>query len=444
MSNFAKRARTVVCAVIVGALTFGLVLVGTTSAVADDIDARLAQAHRNAERLRRERSSLEAYLVLANENLHAALLELNEVQQRLPIAEIELEIALAALEEHQREANNLSQRLSDAEAEQEYVAQILVEGEGQVEQARSEVARLARATARGGTTTALGLVTGAQSAQDFLEHHAVSNSAARSQARFIANLQDIEASARNAESRLDAVRLQIEELHVAAQVALGVAEEAATYAAQRHAEVQHLVSRQATLVALFEAERDQAQADLDAHDAAAREIQDGIRQLYAERQERDRRIEERRRQQQGNSTNTTPAGQSFLGWPVANSRVTSHFGMRLHPILRVWRLHRGIDMHAPCGVPILAAQSGEVAQRAFNSGWGNFITIDHGRNSNNDNVMTLSAHLSRMDVRVGQWVERGQQIGLAGTTGMSTGCHLHFEVFVNGALVNPLTLLPGS
>lgn len=126
---------------------------------------------------------------------------------------------------------------------------------------------------------------------------------------------------------------------------------------------------------------------------------------------------------------------SFM-YPVP-ARITSQYGMRLHPVLGYWKLHDGTDFGAACGTPIRAAASGTVSERYYNSGYGNRLMIDHGR-VDGDYVTTGYNHASRYIVGVGQRVSRGQVIGYVGNTGYSTGCHLHLMVWENGSVVNPM------
>jgi murein DD-endopeptidase MepM/ murein hydrolase activator NlpD len=126
---------------------------------------------------------------------------------------------------------------------------------------------------------------------------------------------------------------------------------------------------------------------------------------------------------------------SFM-YPVP-ARITSRYGMRLHPVLGYWKLHDGTDFGAACGTPIRAAASGTVSERYYNSGYGNRLMIDHGR-VDGDYVTTGYNHASRYIVGVGQRVSRGQVIGYVGNTGYSTGCHLHLMVWENGSVVNPM------
>jgi len=122
-------------------------------------------------------------------------------------------------------------------------------------------------------------------------------------------------------------------------------------------------------------------------------------------------------------------------WPAAG-RQTSPFGYRFHPILKQRKLHAGMDIGAPTGTTVKAATSGVVIIAGYTRGYGNRIVIDHG-----GGISTLYGHLSRISVSEGQKVARGKKIGAVGSTGLSTGPHLHFEVRKNGTPVNPRNYL---
>ena len=136
------------------------------------------------------------------------------------------------------------------------------------------------------------------------------------------------------------------------------------------------------------------------------------------------------------------AGGDLLSMPV-NGRRTSVFGMRYHPILRVWKLHTGLDFAAPCGTPVGAAAAGRVVSAGWAGGNGVQVKVDHGMLAGY-RVVTTYNHLSAIGVRVGQQVEALDGVGRVGNTGYSTGCHLHFEVIVNGRFTNPEPWLNGQ
>ena len=124
-------------------------------------------------------------------------------------------------------------------------------------------------------------------------------------------------------------------------------------------------------------------------------------------------------------------------WPCPNyTRISDDYGMRMHPILHVEKFHNGIDLAAPSGSPILAAYDGEVIAADYNSSMGNYIMINHG-----GGLITIYMHASKLYVSKGTMVARGEKIAGVGTTGRSTGNHLHFGVRLNGEYVSPWNYL---
>jgi murein DD-endopeptidase MepM/ murein hydrolase activator NlpD len=118
-----------------------------------------------------------------------------------------------------------------------------------------------------------------------------------------------------------------------------------------------------------------------------------------------------------------------------NGRVTSGFGSRFHPILGYRRMHAGLDLAASYGSPIVAAADGRVASAGWSGGYGNLVRISHA-----GGLQTMYGHMSRIVARSGEMVRQGQLIGYVGSTGLSTGPHLHYEVLKNGRAVNPTSV----
>jgi len=209
-------------------------------------------------------------------------------------------------------------------------------------------------------------------------------------------------------------------------------------AAQTHLKTEQVKAQETERVA--SAERDRAselrsQAELERQQVAATEAQeqqmiDGLRARKADFEAEYLALQARI----GNSLSrgSPVPGNGRLAWPV-DGAVTSGFGPRTHPILGGSRMHKGVDISAPSGTPIKAAGDGVVVMAGSNGGYGNWTLIDHG-----DGLATGYAHQSSIGVSTGRRVRTGDVIGRVGSTGASTGPHLHWEVRVNGEPVDPM------
>lgn len=196
----------------------------------------------------------------------------------------------------------------------------------------------------------------------------------------------------------------------------------------------------------LEGDIENRQEEIDAIAAAEDAANAEIDRLVAELQ-RQREEEERRKQEEaaaagggnsgggggGGGTPINPTG-SFI-WPTTSTVITSPYGQRVHPVTgQVGKMHTGVDIGAGAGEPIYAADSGNIILAGVNGGYGNCVMIDHG-----NGYVTLYGHMSSIAVSKGQSVSQGDIVGYVGSTGISTGPHLHFEVRQNGGTVNPMS-----
>lgn len=234
------------------------------------------------------------------------------------------------------------------------------------------------------------------------------------------------------QDRVEALRDDVADRRADAAANLARMRELATQTRQQTQVVHRLVDDKRVL-------RDKAQA-ARAHDLQV------LEQMERERDEVEAQLQALAAQQARESstpTTTTNGGTSgggYLDYPVNGLYVTSPYGMRMHPILHVYKLHDGTDFSAGCGTPIYASADGTVVDTSYNAGYGNRVIMQHGI-VNGASLATSYNHLTSAAARVGQQVDRGELIGYAGTTGYSTGCHLHFMVYVDGGTVDPMNWL---
>lgn len=265
------------------------------------------------------------------------------------------------------------------------------------------------------------------------------------------------------QAKLEEARREIAQLTVQAQAAAKRAEAAHATATAKTRELNDLAARQRTQRAAVDARRAAEARRLATLQAESDQITALLRERARQQEARARAARAARAAaakasagsaaQRESAARTSPssvtrfaaAGRSVsaartngaprdtgarLLRPVT-STAGSPFGMRMHPVLRYKRLHAGLDFRSPCGTPVYAADSGQVWRAGWAGGYGNHIVVGHS-----GGLATSYSHLQSIGVSSG-WVERGQLIGYSGTTGLSTGCHLHFEARVNGTPVDP-------
>jgi murein DD-endopeptidase MepM/ murein hydrolase activator NlpD len=301
-----------------------------------------------------------------------------------------------------------------------------------VETQRVRIGRLARAAyQRGGAMSDVSLLLEARSPADFTERLVALQTVVSSQRAALADLQDVQTDAGREAGNLEQIRDEVAAAHEQAQVELRAVATIAQRALQAEASVRTLVAQQ--------------RAALAAARAARAEDESRVAGLHAESSRLSVLLAQRARALLGAAGAipgaTTPVQPGALLRPVGGP-VTSPFGMRLHPITHVTKLHTGTDFGAACGTPIRAARAGTVLAAEFNTAYGWRTVIIHGE-VGGVLLTTTYNHQQYLGVDQGQQVQAGEVIGHVGTTGYSTGCHLHFELIVNSDVVDPLPWIGG-
>jgi murein DD-endopeptidase MepM/ murein hydrolase activator NlpD len=378
-----------------------------------DVNDRLKTAHRDLDE-----SSAE--LLAASRALSRAQVQLTAAQNELARTQGQLAAAIELDRQMQARLEAAEQRLEAAEA-------ALRKTRRQVRRAEEQLADVVVSTSQFGdpSLVGLGMVLESGSSQEFQENLAIADSVVSAQSASLDDLEGKRTVARAHEAAVEELR---------DEVALRRAEAAENLVRKRELKAQ--AEAQAAEVRALVSKREAAEQVA----ASAKQIDlNRIKTLEAKREKIKDRLAAIAERQNGPGIQVNNSG-GWLSWPVSDTYITSPYGMRFHPILHYWKLHDGTDFGAGCGQPVYAAASGTVISEYYDSAYGNRITLAHG-NVNGISLSTSYNHLTSFVAGYGQRVARGELIGYAGTTGWSTGCHLHFMVYENGATVDPMSWL---
>ena len=417
-------------------LVLALTALLTGPAFADGIDDRRKAAEERQAALEKARSDTETAMEGIDASIQALALQLADTQARIPAAQAVLDEAKVALEKAQREAAIIAARLVDAQDQQVQITTAIAQDTEHAAKMRAAIGQMAReAYKSGGGVSSLDVILDAQSTDDFVQRYGLMSTALRTQAQILDDLQATESANRNAEARLAAVKDKIEELKAQADQKVVEADAAKSAAAAAKSALDSLLAQQVQQQGALDGQRDALESQLAQADAEAAQVQKELEQAIAEQRARDAAVGKP-------SAPPGAIGGGLFGNPtsVSPAYVTSEYGMRMHPTLHYVRLHAGIDLRTYCNTPIYAGRAGTVTWAKSRFGFGNQVMIDSGF-VNGNAVSASYNHLTSFAVSSGQSVERGQLIGRSGNTGTSAACHLHFEVYVNGATTNPRPLL---
>lgn len=346
----------------------------------DDLQRELEQLHREMDALLKKITSTHV----------------QEKQVLVDLARIETQLdnTIAKLNRLERDLSFLQGEIKVAEAD-------LAAAEAHLARRQDYLAKRVRAIYEGGSVVYLEVLLGATSFSDFLGRFDLLRQLISKDNELLSAVKQERAEVAARKAALESQRTK----------ALGLQQQTTA----RKASIQYQQDVKESYLAQVRQDRQLYEKAVDEIEAMSKQLEEEIRKLA--------------------TWGKRPTGK--LAFPTTSRRVSSYFGMRFHPILRTYRLHTGIDFAAAIGTKIVAAEWGIVRRAETLGGYGKTVMIDHG-----GGLWTLYAHMSQISVSVGETVARGQLIGLVGSTGWSTGPHLHFEVRDNGTPVDPLTWLP--
>ncbi|GAB6898712.1 M23 family metallopeptidase [Kineosporia succinea] len=412
------------------ALAVGVTNVAQTAQPAAADDVKDKQKKLDAE-LKELRETLEG----TSDDLVEAAVRLRTAESRLSDANARLKSAQTALDQANARDKELADELELAEAAVEKAQRDLEERAAQERETKDRLGSIAREAYVSSGMTGLSIALDAQTPEQFTDRLGVADNVLRAQSDVIDRLGVQQAETRAREAKLDAGREHVADLKKQSEQVVEQRRTATAEAKSATEEIGELVDEREAAVDSIAAKKASEQKRVDELETE----QEKLAKILRDRAEKARRQASGSGGSGGSGSGSGSGGSSgggTLTYPV-NAPVTSSYGWRYHPILNYRKLHSGTDFGAPCGTPVKAAASGTIVTAGWSSGgYGNHIVVDNG-NLRGSGVATTYNHLSRITVRSGH-VNRGQVIGYSGTTGLSTGCHLHFEVWVNGSTTDPM------
>ncbi|MGL5928076.1 MAG: peptidoglycan DD-metalloendopeptidase family protein [Dermatophilaceae bacterium] len=397
---------------------------------------------REKERVDARVERLEDQVGDTSADLSAAYRALQQTQSRLPTARSALDKAQAAASAADRANTVAAQELEVAQANEQKSERELAAATAAVAANRTRVAQFASQIYQEQGFGQLDMAFSSTDPQQFADRLALVDTVMDVQDRTMQRLTTERAGLTALEDRLSALRADFTAKKKAAEAALARAESARAAAAKAKADLETLAASQATQTATLNdrlAAEKRALAGMEAEQARLKKV---LAQRAAEARKREAAARKKRGSSGGSGGGSGRSGggggrsdDGWLSYPMAAGWVSSEYGMRMHPILGYRKLHTGRDFAAPCRTPVKAAADGVVISAGDAGGYGKRVVIDHGV-VGNSGLATTYSHLSRIRVSGGS-VSRGEVIGYEGSTGRSTGCHLHFEVLQNGDFVDP-------
>lgn len=445
----ARRRLLIQLAAVVAALALVLLTVLAMPTVEASADERAdAVARRNESQAKVK--SLQSEVEGIDKELAAVFTQMEQTKADVAQAEIDLADAEVELAAAQRHLATVQAQLEEAEGELAELASAVDASRGDEDVLTQAVGDMARDLYRGNNVSPLQVVMSTEGTAEISSRAAAASALGRVQSRALDQVRSSLVIQENQQERQAAVTERITVLEQEAEAALATAEEGKAKVEGHMASLESLLQEQKAAEAAWAARKSEAEAQMAASDREAADAAAEIARIDAENAAKQLVIQNTPPQTKpsgggsGSGGSTTPAppasGATFAHPFSFRAPVTSNYGWRVHPIFGVPRLHDGVDFGAGCGTPQLATRAGQVTGTGWGGGLGNMVTINHGI-VNGSSMVTRHGHLQSIAVSPGQSVSQGQVIGYTGTTGNSTGCHLHLILFVNGSTTNILNYM---
>ena len=464
-SLFVKIVAMALAFILAAGLIAGVLATTVHAATSSEIQQRIDELEAQADAIVQQQSELTGQIAAADQLESDMMEEKAIIDQQATLTRLQIDNTLAKIEQYEL---LISEKQAELEEAEDHEAALY-----------NRYRERLRAMEENGSITYWSILFKASSFSDLLDRLDMIQEIARSDQMMMAELEAASALIRDAQTALEESQVLLE-----AEYAALAMQEAALL--QQSADAQTLIDQYAEEGVLlqeiydrYEAQQDavlQELADNQEAYALAVAAEEAARRA-AEEEERRRQEEEQRREEEaarpetepeqspstdpeqdeqkpeqdvpedsldnGGVSEVTPPAETVpsapsIGFitPLTSYVITSPYGMREHPVYGYEKFHYGVDMAAPEGTPIYAAASGTVSVASFESSCGNYVMISHS-----GGFATSYLHMTHYIVSVGQYVTQGQVIGYVGSTGLSTGPHLHFAMYLNGSFVNPMDYL---
>ena len=388
-------------------------------------------------------------------DLAAVFTEMEQTRLNVANAQIELSEAEAELAAAERHLTAVRLELQEAEEELDSLKEAVGASRQQEESLTQAVGDMARDLYRGNNVSPLQVVISSEGTSEIGSRAAAASALGRVQSRALDEVRASLVVQENQQERQSAVAERITALEEEAEAALHSAEDAKSEVESQLAALETLLASQREAEAAWKARKGEAEEQINSYDSAASQASAEIARIDRENAAQQLVVDNNAsrpsaggsKPSTGTSKPSTGGGAPSTGGgtaPKPNSGalfahpftfrapITSPYGWRIHPIFGVSRLHDGTDFGAGCGTPQLATRAGIVSSAGWLGGLGNQVAINHGL-VNGRSMVTRHGHLQTVLVSPGQQVSQGQVIGYTGTTGNSTGCHLHLILTIDGS-----------